>query len=106
MNRSTVFAAVLTLAASAALPALAQQPETRFPTQAPAEAQRVVMMCDNDDATRSAFRREHGQTPTFVTAEEALRARAENQRWEAPRCMTEREHARLVSTLTAYASVR
>ena len=105
MNRSTVFATVLTLAASTALPAFAQQ-ETRFPTQAPAEAQRVVMMCDNDDATRSAFRREHGQAPTFVTAEEALRARSANERWEAPRCMTEREHARLVSTLTAYASVR
>lgn len=104
MNRLTVSAAVLTLAASAALPAFAQQ--TSFPSRAPDGAQRVVMMCDHDAATRRAFRREHGQAPQFVTAEQALQARSTGQAWAAPRCMSAREHARLVTTLTAYAAVR
>jgi hypothetical protein len=104
MNRLTVSAAVLTLAASAALPAFAQQ--TRLLSRAPDSAQRVVMMCDSDAATRRAFRREHGAAPVFVTADEALQARSTGQTWAAPRCMSAREHARLVSTLNAYAAVR
>jgi len=104
MNRLTTLAAVATLAASVAAPALAQQ--TRLPTEAPAGAQRVVMMCTNDAATRSAFRREHGAAPTFVTAEQALQARASGETWSAPRCMNAREHGRLQQTLSAYASVR
>lgn len=105
MTRFALTAAVLTLATSAALPALAQQRHA-FPTQAPEGAQRVVMMCANDDATRRAFRREHGAAPVFVTADEALRARATGETWAAPRCMSEREHGRLVQTLSAYAAVR
>jgi len=104
MNRFTVFAAITTLAATAAVPALAHQ--TIFPTQAPAGAQRVVMLCVNDAATRSAFRREHGSAPVFVTADQALAARSSGQTWAAPRCMTAREHGRLVQTLTTYAAVR
>ncbi len=104
MNRLTVSAAVLTLAASAAMPAFAHQ--TPLPTRAPDGAQRVVMQCDSDDATRRAFRREHGAAPVFVTADEALQARSTGQTWSAPRCMSAREHARLVSTLSAYAAVR
>jgi hypothetical protein len=42
----------------------------------------------------------------FVTADEALQARSTGQTWAAPRCMNAREHARLVSTLNAYAAVR
>ena len=71
-----------------------------------ADAQRVVMMCSNDAATRSAFRREHGAPPTFVTAEQALQARASGEVWSAPRCMSAREHGRLQQTLSTYASVR
>jgi len=104
MNRLTVSAAVLTLTAAAALPAFAQQ--TSLPSRAPDGAQRVVMMCDSDAATRRAFRREHGAAPVFVTADEALQARSTGQTWAAPRCMNAREHARLVSTLNAYAAVR
>ncbi|MBU2379901.1 MAG: hypothetical protein KJ824_12110 [Alphaproteobacteria bacterium] len=107
MTRFATVFAITALAASAAVPALAQHAQqTRFPSQAPATAQRVVMMCDNDAATRSSFRREHGADPVFVTAEQALHARATGESWAAPRCMTEREHGRLVQTLTAYASVR
>ncbi len=104
MNRFTTIAAVATLAASVAVPALAQQ--NRLPTQAPAGAQRVVMMCANDAATRSAFRREHGAPPTFVTADQVLQARATGETWAAPRCMNAREHGRLTQTLNTYASVR
>ncbi|MCA3699353.1 hypothetical protein [Brevundimonas sp.] len=105
MNRLTLSAAVLTLAASTALPAFAQE-RVSFPTRAPDGAERVVMICEQDAATRRAFRREHGQAPAFVTAEQALQARSTGQVWAAPRCMTAREHTRLVSTLTAYAAVR
>ena len=104
MNRFTTFAAVATLAASVAAPALAQQ--TRLPTEAPAGAQRVVMLCVNDAATRSAFRREHGARPAFVTADQALHARATGETWSAPRCMTAREHGRLQQTLNTYAAAR
>ncbi len=107
MTRFATVFALTALVASAAGPALAQQTQpARFPAEAPANAQRVVMMCDKDAATRSAFRREHGADPVFVTAEQALHARATDETWAAPRCMTEREHGRLVQTLTAYASVR
>ena len=104
MNRFTAIAAVAALAASVAAPALAQQ--TRFPTEAPTGAQRVVMMCENDAATRSAFRREHGTPPAFVTADQALQARSRGETWSAPRCMTAREHARLTQTLNTYAAAR
>ena len=104
MNRLTTLAAVATLAASVAAPALAHQ--TRFPAEAPAGAQRVVMMCTNDAATRSAFRREHGAPPAFVTADQALQARAAGEVWSTPRCMTAREHGRLVQTLNTYAAAR
>jgi hypothetical protein len=104
MNRFTLLLAAATLATTVAAPALAQQ--TRLPAEAPAGAQRVVMLCSSDAATRSAFRREHGAAPVFVTADEALQARATGQSWSAPRCMNAREHTRLVQTLSAYAAVR
>ena len=104
MTRFTTFLAVAALAGSVAAPALAQQ--TRLPAEVPPGAQRVVMMCVNDDATRSAFRREHRASPVFVTADQALHARATGETWAAPRCMNAREHGRLVQTLSAYAAVR
>ena len=104
MNRFTTIAAVATLAAAVAAPALAQQ--NGLPTEAPVGAQRVVMMCTNDAATRSAFRREHGAPPTFVTADQVLQARATGETWSAPRCMNAREHGRLTQTLNTYAAVR
>ena len=104
MNRFTTIAAVAALAASVAAPALAQH--TQASTEASNRAQRVVMLCSNDAATRSAFRREHGTPPAFVTADQALQARATGETWSAPRCMTAREHARLTQTLNTYASAR
>lgn len=104
MNRFNLFLAAATLATAVAAPALAQQ--SRLPAETPPGAQRVVMLCSNDDATRSAFRREHGAAPVFITADEALQARATGQSWSAPRCMNAREHTRLVQTLGTYAAVR
>ncbi len=106
MNRLTILATVAALTASVAAPALALAQQTRFATEAPAGAQRVVMMCENDAATRSAFRREHGTPPAFVTADQALQARSRGETWSAPRCMTAREHARLTQTLNTYAAAR
>lgn len=104
MTRFTTLLTVATLTTALAAPALAQQ--TRLLAEAPPGAQRVVMLCGSDAATRSAFRREHRAPPVFVTADEALQARATGQSWSAPRCMNAREHTRLVQTLSAYAAVR
>lgn len=99
---TAAFVAAATLI-GAVSPALAQ--EAPQPKRV-AEAKQVVMLCEADAATRRAFTREHGAAPIFVTADEALRARSRGETWDAPRCMTAREHARLSQTLTAYAAVR
>lgn len=68
--------------------------------------QRVVMQCETDAMTRRAYMREHRAEPVFVTARDVQAARASGQVWSAPRCMTAREHARLVQSMSEYASVR
>lgn len=67
---------------------------------------RTVLVCGTDAATRRAFTREHGAPPVFVTAREALSVRPSDPAWNAPRCMTEREHARYREAGTTYAAVR
>ncbi|WP_332657066.1 hypothetical protein [Brevundimonas sp.] len=69
------------------------------------QTNRAVMICDTDAATRRAFTREHGAAPVFITAEEAMRVRPSDPAWSAPRCITEREHARLRDATTAQARV-
>lgn len=69
------------------------------------QTSRAVLICDTDAATRRAFTREHGAAPVFITAEEALRVRPSDPAWSAPRCITEREHARLRDATTAQARV-
>ncbi|AQR60780.1 hypothetical protein BZG35_03275 [Brevundimonas sp. LM2] len=101
MNRFAILSAVAAIAASASVPAFAQSPA---PTPAPERAQRVVMLCATDAATRASFQRDFGTRPVFVSADDALRARTARETWTAPRCMTEREHARLTQTLSAYAA--
>lgn len=85
---------------SAAGPVLAHDPG-----KAP-QAQRVVMECGNDAATRRAFTREHGAAPVFVTASDVRRAQATGETWSAPRCMTAREHARLTQSIADMARAR
>jgi hypothetical protein len=97
--------ALVALAAATVLPAgLASagdngQPSARTNT-------REVLVCRTDVATRRAFTREHGAAPVFVTAREALSVRASDPAWTAPRCMTEREHARYRDAATTFAVVR
>jgi len=52
---------------------------------------RSVYICDNTPETRRGFAREFGHTE-FVTAEAAV---AKGQAWEAPKCVTALEAARL-----------
>lgn len=101
MTRFAILSAVAALAASVTAPAFAEQA-----TVAPVGAQRVVMLCDSDVATRAAYRRDFGTRPVFVTADQVLRARATGEVWATPRCMTAREHGRLTQTLNTYAAVR
>lgn len=77
------------LALSAAVPATASvDPKSQ---RAPSQA---VMICAEDSATRASFEREYGERPVFVSARDLLAARDAGERWEAPRCMTEREYVR------------
>lgn len=67
---------------------------------------RVVMECGRDVATRRAYTREHGQAPVFVTARDVRLAQSRGETWAAPRCMSAREHGRLVQSLTELARAR
>lgn len=69
------------------------------------QADRPVLICDTDAATRRSFTREHGAAPVFITAEDALRVRPSDPAWSAPRCMTEREYAKLRDASVAQARV-
>jgi hypothetical protein len=63
------------------------------------------MICETDAATRRAYQREFGAAPVFVTAEDAMAARRAGEHWAAPRCMTERQYERLVSSTQDRASL-
>lgn len=64
-----------------------------------------VMACGTDAATRRAYQREFGVAPVFVTAEETVAARRAGEHWSAPRCMTEQQYDRLVSSTQTRASL-
>lgn len=70
------------------------------------KAPRAVLECRTDAMTRTAFRREHGSAPVFITAREAVRAARADAVWSAPRCMTPREYARLTQAMADNARVR
>ena len=55
-------------------------------------AGRELFVCARDEASRRAFRREHGQV-IFVSAKEA----ASSKGWDTPRCITATEYRRLTS---------
>lgn len=90
MRRSiSILLSASTVVAFAA-PAIAQEPGSA------AGGERAVYICASDAATSRSFQQRYGARPTFVSADEARAAAASGERWETPRCMTEREHRRLV----------
>jgi len=107
MNARTFagFTAVVGLTLSAASPVLAGQPVARPDAPRALQTERVVMLCETDRATRQAFTREFGAPPVFVTAREAEAARTSGETWDAPRCMTAREHARLTQAQQTHAAL-
>lgn len=101
MRMSILLAAAL--AASAVTPALADSPDTRTARDS---APRAVYVCGQDQATRRSFEARYGSEPVFVSATEAMAADRAGERWETPRCMSEREHARFERMRSERASVR
>lgn len=57
-------------------------------------AAKPLVVCDRDEASRRAFRRQFGRVE-FVTAQGVLDGRGDGQRWETPRCITPVEFAKL-----------
>lgn len=105
MRAFTPLFGLAAMAAAASLPAgSASAGDAAQPSARPAG--RAVLICASDAATRRAFTREHGAAPIFVSAREALSVRASDPAWNAPRCMTAREHARYREAATTYAAVR
>ena len=88
--RRSVSILVAPLAAFAA-PAVAQDAAQTAP-----DAPRAVYVCASDATTTRSFQQRHGVRPTFVSAEQARAAAANGERWDTPRCMTDREHRRML----------
>ncbi len=91
MTRFLTPALIAAALATATTPALAQSPR---PAE-PAAVLQTVRVCGTDVASRTAYQRDHGATPSFVTAQQAVAAYQSGQRWAAPRCMTAHQYDRL-----------
>jgi len=105
MRVFTSLVGLAAVAAAAILPAGPVSADSAGQSSARSSA-RAVLICATDAATRRAFAREHGAVPVFVTAREVLSVRSSDPAWNAPRCMTAREHARYREAATTYAAVR
>lgn len=113
MTRFLTPALIVAALAAAATPSLAQQSlaqqsldqQTQPRETVRPAALRAVMACKTDTATRRAYQREFGAAPVFVTAQEAVAARENGQRWSTPRCMTEHQYNRLVASTQTRASL-
>ncbi|WP_313446416.1 hypothetical protein [Brevundimonas sp.] len=90
MTRFLTTALIAALAA-ATTPVMGQSPR---PAERAAVLQ-TVRVCGTDVASRTAYQRDHGATPSFVTAQQAVAAYQAGQRWAAPRCMTAHQYDRL-----------
>lgn len=91
MTRFLTPALIAAALAAATTPALAQSPRSAER----AAVLQTVKVCGTDVASRTAYQRDHGATPTFVTAQQAVSAYQSGQRWAAPRCMTAHQYDRL-----------
>jgi hypothetical protein len=92
MTRFLTPALIAAALATAASPSLAQSSTPRTERAAVLQSVRV---CGADTASRLAYQRDNGVTPTFVTAQQAVSAYQSGQRWAAPRCMTAHQYDRL-----------
>lgn len=54
---------------------------------------RALYICSDSAATRAAFAKEFGADVKFMSAEQV---RATKAAWTTPRCISEREHAKLM----------
>jgi len=84
------------LLAAAALAAFTAPAMAQDAAPSASSAPRAVYVCASDAATTRSFQHRYGVRPTFVSATEARAAAAGGERWATPRCMTDREHRRLV----------
>lgn len=91
MTRFLTPALIAAALATATTPALAQSPRQAER----AAVLQTVKVCGTDVASRTAYQRDHGATPSFVTAQQAVSAYQSGQRWAAPRCMTAHQYDRL-----------
>lgn len=101
MTRFLTPALIVAALAASATPGLAQSPRTAER----AAVLQSVMVCGTDTASRIAYQRDHGATPTFVTAQQAVAAHQSGQRWAAPRCMTSHQYNRLAGAPQQRASL-
>jgi hypothetical protein len=96
MRRSISILVATTAIAAFAAPVVAQETARGAP-----EAPRAVYVCASDATTSRSFEQRHGVRPTFVSADQARTAAANGERWATPRCMSDREHRRLVELARA-----
>jgi hypothetical protein len=83
----------------ASAPAFAGEQPPTAQRQANESARLPVTVCERDPLTQAHFRREHGSSPTFVTADDVLSAQAAGERWSEPRCIADRQHRELQERL-------
>ena len=57
-------------------------------------AAKPLVVCDRDEASRRAFKRQFGRVE-FVTAQGVIDGRGDGQRWDTPRCITPAEFTKL-----------
>lgn len=96
MRRSISILVATSAIAAFAAPAIAQDAAPATP-----DAPRAVYVCAADATTTRSFQQRHGVRPTFISANEARSAAANGERWATPRCMTDREHRRLIELVRA-----
>lgn len=96
MRRSVSILLAATALAAFTAPAMAQDA-----APSASSAPRAVYVCATDAATTRSFQQRYGARPTFVSATEVRAAAAGGERWATPRCMTDREHRRLVELARA-----
>ena len=63
-------------------------------TSAAESSAKPLLVCERDDASKRAMQRQYGKA-VYVTAREVIEGRGDGQRWDAPRCISPAEYARL-----------